>query len=53
LPHARAASSLGAGSRAILVCRAHGQDQLLYYDSVDLGNGELVVTVLPCFLIIY
>ncbi|CAM0956249.1 unnamed protein product [Alopecurus aequalis] len=68
--HARAASSPGAGRRAMLVCRviagrvrpAHGEDKArLYrssnYDSVDMGNGELVVldsrAVLPCFLVIY
>ncbi|KAE8796745.1 hypothetical protein D1007_28192 [Hordeum vulgare] len=69
--HARAAPSPGAGRRAMLVCRviagrvrqAHGDDMQALrhrssqYDSVDMGNGELVVldsrAVLPCFLIIY
>jgi hypothetical protein len=69
--HARAASSSpGAGRRAMLVCRviagrvrmAHGVEQPSRYrssdyDSVDMGDGELVVldsrAVLPCFLIIY
>ena len=54
--HARAASSPGAGRRAMLVCRviagrvrpAHGEDQASRhrasdYDSVDMDNGELVV----------
>ncbi|XP_051195721.1 uncharacterized protein [Lolium perenne] len=63
--------SPGAGRRAMLVCRviagrvrpAHGLDQhgrhhrSPDYDSVDMGDGELVVldsrAVLPCFLIIY
>ncbi|XP_037411759.1 uncharacterized protein LOC119275077 [Triticum dicoccoides] len=69
--HARAAPSPGAVRRAMLVCRviagrvrpAQGDDpQALrhrssHYDSVDMGDGELVVldsrAVLPCFLIIY
>uniref|UniRef100_A0ACD5U520 Uncharacterized protein n=1 Tax=Avena sativa TaxID=4498 RepID=A0ACD5U520_AVESA len=70
--HARVASSPGLGRRAMLVCRviagrvrpANGVDQASRYhhsasdyDSVDMGNGELVVldsrAVLPCFLIIY
>lgn len=69
--HARAASTPGAVRRAMLVCRviagrvrpAHGDDlpafrhRSSHYDSVDMGNGELVVldsrAVLPCFLIIY
>ena len=60
-----------AGRRAMLVCRViagrvcpanhhpsprHGHAEPAY-DSVDMGNGELVVldsrAVLPCFLIIY
>ncbi|KAI4964464.1 hypothetical protein ZWY2020_005697 [Hordeum vulgare] len=55
--HARAAPSPGAGRRAMLVCRviagrvrqAHGDDMQALrhrssqYDSVDMGNGELVV----------
>ena len=66
--HARAASSPGAGRRAMLVCRviagrvrpAHGEDQASRHrssDSVDMGDGELLVlnsrVMLPCFLIIY
>ncbi|KAM0880561.1 hypothetical protein ACQ4PT_033507 [Festuca glaucescens] len=69
--HARAATSSPGAGRAMLVCRviagrvrpAHGVDQpgRYYrssdYDSVDMGDGELVVldsrAVLPCFLIIY
>ena len=69
--HARAGPSPVAGRRAMLVCRviagrvrpAHGEDQASRYhrspdyDSVDMGNGELVVldsrAVLPCFLVIY
>ena len=54
--HARAASSPGAGRRAMLVCRviagrvrpAHGEDQASRHrssdnDSEDMGDGELVV----------
>jgi hypothetical protein len=61
-----------AGRRAMLVCRviagrvrpandpsprhAHASGAAAY-DSIDMGNGELVVldsrAVLPCFLIIY
>lgn len=68
--HASAAAT--TGRRAMLVCRviagrvcpanhpsprhAHGSAATAY-DSVDMGNGELVVldsrAVLPCFLIIY
>jgi hypothetical protein len=71
--HASAAAATAtAGRRAMLVCRviagrvcpanhpsprhAHGSAATAY-DSVDMGNGELVVldsrAVLPCFLIIY
>ncbi|KAL6906422.1 hypothetical protein ACP4OV_004023 [Aristida adscensionis] len=60
--------AIGAGRRAMLVCRViagrvrHATDPARHasaadYDSVDMGNGELVVldsrAVLPCFLIIY
>lgn len=54
------------GRRAMLVCRviagrvrpAHDQARHASdYDSVDMGNGELIVldsrAVLPCFLVIY
>ncbi|AQL05618.1 hypothetical protein Zm00014a_034631 [Zea mays] len=71
--HASAAAAAAAvGRRAMLVCRViagrvcpanyprHGQGQssaAAAYDSVDMGDGELVVldsrAVLPCFLIIY
>ncbi|KAL5230542.1 hypothetical protein ABZP36_029318 [Zizania latifolia] len=63
---AHASAGARPGRRAMLVCRViagrvrsahdharHTSD----YDSVDMGNGELVVldsrAVLPCFLIIY
>jgi hypothetical protein len=69
---AHASGAATTGRRAMLVCRviagrvcpanhpsprhAHGSAATAY-DSVDMGNGELVVldsrAVLPCFLIIY
>uniref|UniRef100_A0A0D3HGG6 Uncharacterized protein n=1 Tax=Oryza barthii TaxID=65489 RepID=A0A0D3HGG6_9ORYZ len=66
---AHASAGAGSGRRAMLVCRViagrvrsaqhqHGHSRHASdYDSVDMGNGELVVldsrAVLPCFLIIY
>ncbi|KAL5225484.1 hypothetical protein ABZP36_012123 [Zizania latifolia] len=63
---AHASAGAGPGRRAMLVCRViagrvrSSHDQLRHasdYNSVDMGNGELVVldsrAVLPCFLIIY
>lgn len=66
---AHASAGAGPGRRAMLVCRViagrvrsaqhqHGHSRHASdYDSVDMGNGELVVldsrAVLPCFLIIY
>uniref|UniRef100_A0A0E0MAJ6 PARP catalytic domain-containing protein n=1 Tax=Oryza punctata TaxID=4537 RepID=A0A0E0MAJ6_ORYPU len=66
---AHASAGAGPGRRAMLVCRViagrvrsaqhqHGNSRHASdYDSVDMGNGELVVldsrAVLPCFLIIY
>ncbi|GJN20074.1 hypothetical protein PR202_gb07401 [Eleusine coracana subsp. coracana] len=64
--HASAGGGPSTGRRAMLVCRViagrvrHASDHpaaAADYDSVDMGNGELVVldsrAVLPCFLIIY
>lgn len=69
--HASVAGGVAAGRRAMLVCRViagrvrpanepsprHVCSSGGGYDSIDMGNGELVVmdsrAVLPCFLIIY
>ncbi|CAN6283990.1 unnamed protein product [Urochloa humidicola] len=71
--HASVAGAGAAGRRAMLVCRviagrvrpandtsprhAYASGGAAGYDSIDMGNGELVVldsrAVLPCFLIIY
>ncbi|XP_062200615.1 uncharacterized protein LOC133903319 [Phragmites australis] len=70
--HASSGGGGTTGRRAMLVCRViagrvrHANDHpssrrahtsAVDYDSVDMGNGELVVldtrAVLPCFLIIY
>ncbi|KAF0928662.1 hypothetical protein E2562_006095 [Oryza meyeriana var. granulata] len=64
---AHASAGACPGRRAMLVCRViagrvrpahdHSRHHASDYDSVDMGNGELVVldsrAVLPCFLIIY
>ncbi|XP_040383973.1 uncharacterized protein LOC121055516 [Oryza brachyantha] len=64
---AHSSAGAGPGRRAMLVCRViagrvrpahdHSRHHASDYDSVDMGNGELVVldsrAVLPCFLIIY
>ncbi|XP_062205542.1 uncharacterized protein LOC133907505 [Phragmites australis] len=69
--HASAGGCVTTGRRAMLVCRViagrvrpandpslrRAHTTAVDYDSVDMGNGELVVmdsrAVLPCFLIIY